>query len=348
VRPAKTPPTAPPAPPTRSPPGELILAHKYRELIRKHLGKLLNALFAEFTGLHFHVSWVPAWPDQWDAHTLPTGCSVCCRLTGSALLPACRVCGPKQLARALRAHADGHRFTCRLGVRNYWLPLRVRGETLCIAYLQALGGPTARRLARQRSVRVAHARFRRAGVRALSRLDFARAARLLHLIVQHVQTASVADLRQEDLTKAQRALRVFENVQARLRKELKGLLPALGQTSPVLQAASRSERIVHAVLDRIQQDYARPLTLRKCAGDLHVNPAYLSHLISLAAGLPFKTCLTEVRVEKARELLCDHAKNISQVARAVGYASENRFRIAFKHVTGLSPRTWRETMWMKP
>ena len=34
----------------------------------------------------------------------------------------------------------------------------------------------------------------------------------------------------------------------------------------------------------------------------------------------------------------------SEVAIAVGYGSENRFRIAFKKATGLSPKLWRETM----
>ena len=106
--------------------------------------------------------------------------------------------------------------------------------------------------------------------------------------------------------------------------------------------------MVHAMLDRIQKDYAQPLTLRKCAGGLRVNTAYLSHLFSLAVGLPFKTCLIEVRVEKARELLGDPARNISDVTSAVGYASARRFRAAFRNVTGLSPGMWRETLQMNP
>lgn len=77
-----------------------------------------------------------------------------------------------------------------------------------------------------------------------------------------------------------------------------------------------------------------------------MNAAYLSDLFSRTVGLSFKTCLTEVRMEKARELLSDPATNISQVASAVGYASGNRFRIAFRNVTGLAPRMWRETLHM--
>ncbi len=331
--------TAIAAPPTRSPPVEPLHQQKYQELIHKHLTRFLDALFAEFTGVHFHIAWRPAPPRQWDARTL---------LINSPRLPECRTCGPKQLARALNADEDGHCFTCRLGVRNYWLPIRVCGETLGIAYLQALDGPTARLSAGARSVCVAHARLRRAGARVSSRLRFSRAARFLRLIVQHAQTASLADLRQEDLTKVRQAVLVFENVQARLRKELNGILSAVRKTPPASQPKSRSERIVHALLDRIQRDYAQPLTLQKYARDLRVNAAYLSHLFSHAIGLPYKTCLTEVRIEKARELLGDPAQNISQVASAVGYASPNRFRIAFKQATGLSPRMWRETLRVNP
>jgi YesN/AraC family two-component response regulator len=182
----------------------------------------------------------------------------------------------------------------------------------------------------------------------MSRLKFARAARFLRHVVQHSQTSGLAELQQEDLGKVEQALRVFENVQKRLRKKLHGLMPAVQETPPVAQPQSRPERMVHAVLDRLQKDYAQPLTLRKCAGDLRVNAAYLSHLFSHAVGLPFKTCLIEVRVEKARELLGDPARNISQVANAVGYASARRFRAAFKSVTALSPRMWRETLQMNP
>lgn len=182
----------------------------------------------------------------------------------------------------------------------------------------------------------------------MSRLKFARAAQFLQLIVQHLQTSSLADLQKQDLGNVQRVLRVFENVQKRLRKKLNGLMPAVREAPPVAQLESRPERMVRAVLDRIQKDYARSLTLRKCAADLRVNAAYLSHLFSHAVGVPFKTSLTEVRVEKARELLGDPAKNISQVASAVGYAGVRRFRTAFKSVTGISPKLWRETLQMNP
>ncbi|MGO8696935.1 MAG: helix-turn-helix domain-containing protein [Limisphaerales bacterium] len=319
--------------------GAALRTQKYRQLVRQHFDRLLGRLFINVTGLHFHIVWVPAPPHEWQSRTLPTTCSVCCRLRGLPLPPECRACGPRHLAFALKAERDGHQFTCRLGVRNFWLPIRVRGETVGIAYLQALDGSAVKHPGRKRSARLVPRRVR---------VEFAGAARFLRRIVSHAQTSSLADLQEEDLIKFQQALHVSEIVQTRLRKELHRALPALQKTSPVLQPQSRPERIVGAVLDRIQRDYARPLTLRKCADDLRVNAAYLSDLFSHAVGLPFKTCLTEARVEKARELLGDPTKNISQVAAAVGYASANRFRIAFEHANGLSPRKWRETLRMQP
>lgn len=158
------------------------------------------------------------------------------------------------------------------------------------------------------------------------------------------QATALADLQTADLTKARQALLELQTVATRLREELDGVVPTLRTTPSVRQTESHPEVVVHTVVERIQKEYARPLTLKQCAHDLHLSPAYLCTLFAHLAGLPFKTFLTEVRMEKARELLSDHARNISDVACAVGYASENRFRIAFKKVTGLSPRRWRETL----
>ena len=325
------------------PPDEPLQQQKYLELIRKHLGKVLDALFAEFTGVHFHIAWKPASPRRWDTETLPTGCSVCCRLTGSPLLPACRICGPRQLARALSADGEGHCFTCRLGVRNYWIPIRVRAQTLGFAYLQALDHSTARR-----PTRVVRHRLPHGDARLMDRPEFTRSARFLQLIVQHVQTASLADLREADLTSAGRAVLALEKEQAWLRETLKRHMPPASRALRRSGPETHPEQVVQRLLECIERNYGKPITLQHCADKLGMNPAYLSDLFSRAVGVPFKAYLTELRMEKARELLSDPAKTAAEVAYAVGYASENRFRIAFKKATGLCPRLWRETMQTNP
>ena len=174
--------------------------------------------------------------------------------------------------------------------------------------------------------------------------EFARSARFLQLIVQHVQTATLADLRKADLTRAGRAVLALERDQARLHEALRRHLPLAPQVPRRSGPESHAEKVVHRLLERLQSDYAKPVKLQQYARELGMNAAYLSDLFSHAVGIPFKTYLTELRLEKASELLGDPAKTSSEVAYAVGYASENRFRLAFKKATGLCPRLWRETM----
>jgi AraC-like DNA-binding protein len=318
---------------------QALRQHRYQELIHKHLSRLLKRLFAEFTGLHFHISWAPAPPHRWDAAMLPTACSVCCRLSGNPLLATCRTCGPRQLQHALRPERNGHHFTCRLGVRNCWIPIRVRSELLGIAYLQALDGAAG-----------AHPRRRagRARLPASTRAEFVRATRLLRHLVQHAQTAALADLRKADLTNAGHAVLALEKEQARLHETLQRHLPSTPQQPRRAGAESHPEQLVHHLLERIDRQYGQPITLRGFAVQLGMNPTYLSDLFSRVLGVPFKTYLTRLRIEKAKGLLGDPTKSVSQVAEAVGYAGENRFRIAFKSATGLSPRVWRATMQPAP
>ena len=101
---------------------------------------------------------------------------------------------------------------------------------------------------------------------------------------------------------------------------------------------------MRSALARIHENYSQSVTLKQCADEVGLNAAYLSALFSRSVGVPFKTYLTEVRMERARELLSNPAKTVSEVASAVGYASENRFRIAFKNLTGLPPSLWRQTL----
>ena len=329
--------TAPSPRPALSPRHDPLLQKRYRELTRKHLNGLVHRLFADLTGLHFHIAWAPSLPHDWTAVTLPTGCAVCRRLagTGDGTDKDCRTCGPKHLARTLRARNKGHQFTCRLGVRNHWFPINVRGVTVGIAYLQALAGNRSRARVRRN--------VGRSRVKVVARSDFRRGGRLLHLMVQYVQTLDLAELRMADLASARHAVTALENEQARLRKELGRVIPATAGTPAAAGPENHTERVARAALAIVHQQYAQPLTLKRCARNLGLNATYLSALFSRVVGIPFKSYLTELRLQKARELLGNPKTRVSEVAGAVGYASDNRFRNAFRKATGFSPRTWRET-----
>jgi AraC-like DNA-binding protein len=325
-----------------------VIQTEYRALASKHLNGPAGKLFAEMTGLHFHITWAPALPHDWTGSTFRAEFPVCRQLAGAGggAKVYCEACGKRQLARALGAESKGHLFTCRLGVRNHWFPIRLRGLTVGMAYIQAPAGRKEawRNWKRCRRGPVDNGPHSVWMAKYVGRREFGRAAQLLRFLVQHAQTSSLADLRLTDLTKTSQALSELQAVATRLRGELHGLLPAVHKTAPVLQPRDHAQQIVQSALDYLLQHYGRPLTLQQFAAGVQLSPAYFSSLFTQTVGMPFKRYLTELRVEKARELLSNPTPSVSEIAYAVGYGSENRFRAVFKKVTGLSPKLWRQTL----
>jgi YesN/AraC family two-component response regulator len=223
-----------------------------------------------------------------------------------------------------------------LGVSNYWFSIKVRDLVIGTAFVQALD--KANHILRERLQQKpasAESRF-------LSRAEFDDAARLLQFIAQSAETAVLAELNQADVEQAQLALGALQQERDRLREHIQRLLPEEDQVSE--RPHSAPPPLVHRMLELVHQHYAESITLQKCARTLGRNAAYLSSLFAQAVGLPFKVYLTELRLEKSKELLVDPNLNVNEVAQAVGYAGADRFRITFKQHTGLSPRDWREMM----
>jgi two-component system, response regulator YesN len=135
-----------------------------------------------------------------------------------------------------------------------------------------------------------------------------------------------------------------ESEAGRLRGELRSVLPFMGEKPAVAETATHSEHVVRWILDCIQEHSPKPVTMQFCADKLGLHPSYLSTLFSRKVGLPFRTYMRELRLEKARQLLSDPINRITEVATAVGYADENSFRLAFKKATGLAPAAWREAI----
>jgi YesN/AraC family two-component response regulator len=181
-------------------------------------------------------------------------------------------------------------------------------------------------------------------LRKSSRAQFAAAATLLRLFVRYVEAATSLELRNMDLAKAHQQGAEHQHEEARLRAELNRKLPGTFVEAGREEEESHTEQLVHRMLDYIQNEYAQPITLKECARSLDFNAAYLCSLFSRTIGIPFKSYLTRLRLEKARELLSDPTRRVSDVAFAVGYSSANRFRLAFKAATGLAPVIWRSSL----
>ena len=147
-----------------------------------------------------------------------------------------------------------------------------------------------------------------------------------------------------ELAKAHRETAEHQHEETKLRADLSRKLPGILLGPGRVEEESHTEQVVHRMLDYIENGYARPITLKECARNLEFNAAYLSALFSHTIGLPFKSYLTRLRLEKAKDLLSDPTRRVSEVAYAVGYTNPNQFRLVFKAATGLAPVTWRSSL----
>jgi AraC-like DNA-binding protein len=324
------------------------LPHSW-QLARVHLRSLFQ-LLQELTGLSPGVVWAPVHSDRWAELELLRYSGVCRSIAGNSedALARCQACAAQHFSSTLLPGGFGHQFTCCRGVRNCLIPIEVRHCTVGIAFVQALdhslGGPDPGEVATSAPAQVTSRPS--GGARSISRPEFERVARVLQLICEYVQAVALADLWRTDLDKVQQELPVSAKSQPRPNKELVALPTAFHPSPSIPASGSHGEWLMHHLLERLDQDYVRPITLKQCACALGLNAAYLSTLFSRVVGMPFKAYLTELRMEKAQEFLSDPARTVSEVAYSVGYASENRFRNAFKKAIGLPPRIWRETVRM--
>jgi len=93
----------------------------------------------------------------------------------------------------------------------------------------------------------------------------------------------------------------------------------------------------------INLNYANPhLSLAQISEANFMSIGYLCAFFKEKTGKTINQYITEIRMEKAKELLPDPCYKIDCVARSVGYSDGNYFAKIFKKYTGLSPSEYRE------
>ena len=90
----------------------------------------------------------------------------------------------------------------------------------------------------------------------------------------------------------------------------------------------------------IQVNFARDLTREEVADAVFLSPAYFSRFFKQKTGMNFIDYLTNVRMQKAAEMLATNIR-ISEISKKLGYQSRNRFFINFKQFSGYSPTEYR-------
>ena len=101
------------------------------------------------------------------------------------------------------------------------------------------------------------------------------------------------------------------------------------------------KRMIEQAMIYLQQNYRNDISLDNCADHTGTNPFFLSKTFKQVTGKNFIDYLTELRMEKAKELLRESEIKICDVADQVGY-QHSYFNRIFKKLEGMTPTRYRE------
>ena len=92
----------------------------------------------------------------------------------------------------------------------------------------------------------------------------------------------------------------------------------------------------------IGQHYAdSELSVESVCTHLHLSPAYFSTLFKREEGMSFIAYVTNVRMERAAQLLLESDDKTYLIAEKTGYTDPNYFSYVFKRRFGISPSKYR-------
>ncbi|WP_163540055.1 response regulator [Gracilibacillus sp. YIM 98692] len=98
---------------------------------------------------------------------------------------------------------------------------------------------------------------------------------------------------------------------------------------------------INQAVEFIYHNYDKPITLKEVAEHVDMNATYFSHLFKEEVGLSYIKYVTEVRMEKAKDMLRKGEK-VTEVSEKVGYYTYRHFSDVFKKKVGMSPGQYKE------
>lgn len=97
------------------------------------------------------------------------------------------------------------------------------------------------------------------------------------------------------------------------------------------------------IVDYINEHFTEDMYLEKLAEIYNTSTKYLSKRIKQYLDMPFKDYLTQLRIDKAKELLENDDVKISELYSLVGFQNRSVFIRAFKLKVGLTPSEYKKT-----
>ncbi len=102
------------------------------------------------------------------------------------------------------------------------------------------------------------------------------------------------------------------------------------------------ELISSQVIAYMQEHIDEKLTVEQLCAPLHYNRSYIFRQFKKSTGYSLMSYFTKLKIEKAKRLLRETDRSVTEIASLLSFENANYFTKSFKKLTGYSPSTYRK------
>ena len=99
--------------------------------------------------------------------------------------------------------------------------------------------------------------------------------------------------------------------------------------------------VVFAAITYVNANLENDISLVSVAQHVNMNPSYFSHYFKKHVNMNFVDFLTNLRIERAKQILRCDDMSILDICYVVGYKNQTHFYNVFKTLTGVTPAQYR-------
>ncbi|WHH57143.1 response regulator [Petroclostridium sp. X23] len=103
-----------------------------------------------------------------------------------------------------------------------------------------------------------------------------------------------------------------------------------------------SKMLIRLAIQYINQHYTESISQNEIAEYLNITPQYFSRIFKEHTGSNFIKYITNIKIERAKQLLIEENKKIYEIGENLGYADTKHFIKVFKKISGVTPSEYRE------
>ena len=125
----------------------------------------------------------------------------------------------------------------------------------------------------------------------------------------------------------------------KMQKEISGYITLI--LNSIEMQENKQENLLGLMEKYIKNNYHNKLTLQNLSEELFLTPEYCSKLLKSQLNKSFNEYISEIRIDKARELLRETNLSVENISDEIGYSNPKYFFKIFKKLTHYSPMEYR-------